>query len=217
MFFKGEGRSNLVYTLIALVVVIIIFLTVLLSNQLTKAYINDVALTNWTEDLQLRDGSNSLFGIEKWASFTYTNNDDSYPAYITVTSIKTLFMMSEADLLDKTIEAINNAKKDGIILDGDSLIEGKRKINEDHESMFVSYTGNDTSKDPNEQIKIIGETWNCAVSGTSVICIGFSQISDNLHNEPEINLLFWEQIIGDKIGSLGIINENGLIYNVRCH
>jgi hypothetical protein len=126
-------------------------------------------------------------------------------------------MMSESDLLDRTVEAINNANKDGIIIDEKSFFQGKRKINAGHESMFVSYTGNDTSKSPYEQIRIIGETWNCVVSGSSVICIGVAQISDNSHNLQGTDLSYWSQIVGDKIGSLGFENENGLIYNVICH
>ena len=217
MFFKGEGKNNILYALVAISVVLIIFFTILLSNQLTMAYIDDSVLIGWTEDIQQRDGNDNLFNLDKWASFTYRNNDDSFPAYVTVTSIKTIFMLSEDDLLDRTIEAINNAKKDGIIIDEDSFFQGKRKINDGHESMFVSYTGNDTSKIPNEQIRIIGETWNCVVSGSSVICIGFAQISDYSHNIQDTDLTYWGQIVGDKIGSLGFQNESGLIYNVICH
>ena len=132
MFFKGEGKNNILYALVAISVVLIIFFTILLSNQLTMAYIDDSVLIGWTEDIQQRDGNDNLFNLDKWASFTYRNNDDSFPAYVTITSIKTIFMMSEDDLLDRTIEAINNAKKDGIIIDEDSFFQGKRKINDGH-------------------------------------------------------------------------------------
>ena len=217
MIFNGEGRNNIIYAIVAIVVVVIIVLTVFLSNQLTKAYIDDNVLFDWTEDIEQRDGSDNLFGLEKWASFTYKNNDNSYPAYVTVTSIKTLFMMNEADLLDRTIDAISNAKKDGVIIDEESFFQGKRKIKNGHESMFVTYTGNDTSKNPQEQVRIIGETWNCVVSGSSVICIGIAQISDYSHNVPRTDLSYWEQIVGDSTSSIGFQNENGLIYNVICH
>jgi hypothetical protein len=217
MFFKGEGKNSRLYAIIALIVVIIIVFTFLFSNQLTKAYIPDKVLSFWTEDIEERSGSDTLFGLEKWASFTYRNNNETYPAYVTVTSIKALFMPSEADLLDKTIEALDKAKEDGIILDESSILRGKRKNNFNHESMFVIYTGNDTSKDPVEKIKIIGETWNCVVSGSSVICIGFAQITDNLHGNSEPNLIHWEKIVGSKTGFLGFISDNGLIYNVKCH
>lgn len=217
MNLKGEGRKNILYALVAIVVVIIIVFTVLLSNQLTKAYIDNIVLFDWTEDIQQRDGIDNLFGLEKWASFTYRNNNKSYPAYVTVTSIKTLIMINEADLLDRTIDAIYNAKKDGIIIDEGSLFQGKRKIKDGHESMFVTYNGNDTSKNPQEQIRIIGETWNCVVSGTSVICIGVAQISDYSQNATETDQSYWQQIVGDITSSIGFQNENGLIYNVNCH
>ena len=217
MFFKGQGKNIRLYAIIALVVVIIVILAFLLSNQLTKAYISDQVLSFWTEDIEERSGSDNFFGLEKWASFTYRNNNDSYPAYVTVTSIKTLFMVNEADLLGKTIEAINKARDDGVILDEESMIRGKRNINLGHESMYVIYSGIDNSKYPFEKIKIIGETWNCVVSGSSIICIGFAQITDNLNNNSEPNLTHWEKIVGDKGGFLGLFSNNGLIYNVKCH
>jgi len=217
MFFKGEGKNSKLYAIIALIVVFIVVLTFLLSNQLTKAYISDNVLSFWTEDIEERDGNDNFFGLEKWASFTYRNNNNSYPAYVTVTSIKTLFMPNEADLLAKTIEAMNKARENGIILEESSVLKGKRNINFGHESKYVIYTGNDTSKDPIEKIRIIGETWNCVVSGSSIICIGFAQITDNLNNNSEPNLTHWEKIVGNKAGFLGFFSDNGLIYNVKCH
>jgi hypothetical protein len=44
------------------------------------------------------------------------------------------------------------------------------------------YNGTDNSKNPSEEVKIIGEVWNCATSGTSIICIGVAQITDNAHS-----------------------------------
>jgi hypothetical protein len=83
--------------------------------------------------------------------------------------------------------------------------------------MFVVFYGNDTSKNPTEQIRIIGETWNCVVSGSSIICLGFAQITDNSDTGSEPDYSYWEHIIGDKIGFFGVQNEKGLIYNVKCH
>ncbi len=217
MFFKGEGKNSKLYAIITIIIIIIVILTVFSTNQLTKAYISDKFLSSWTEDIEERDGDDNFFGLEKWASFTYRNNNNSYPAYVSVTSIKTLFMMKEDDLYAKTLETINNAKKSGIDLDKGSIVEGRRNIKYGHESMYVIYSGNDTSKDPFEKIKIIGETWNCVISGSSIICIGFAQITDNLHNKTKPNFTYWEKIVGDNVGSLGYFNDNGLIYNVKCH
>ena len=217
MIFKGEGRNNKVYAIVAIIVVIIVFLSVVATNKLTKAYISNNVLSFWYEDIEDRVSINNLFGLEKFSGFTYRNNNNSYPAYVTVTSVKTIFLMSEKDLLDRTRQALNNAKEDGIIIDENSIVEGKRDIGTDHRSMYVIYNGNDTSKIPNEKIKIIGETWNCVNSGTSIICIGFAQITDNLHDDSEPDLKHWQKIVGDPIGSLGFFSDSGLIYNVRCH
>ena len=210
MVFKGEGSGNWVYGIIAVIIIIVIVLTIIFSaNNLTPAYIDDdiLADNNWSEDITERYYEERLFGLEKQASFTYRIND-SYPSYLTVTSIKTLFMMSEDELLSKTIETINNEIENfNIVLDNTSKIEGDRLLNSSHKTMYVIYNGTDTSKNPSEKIKIIGETWNCAGSGTSIICIGLAQITDNIHNNSDENLLHWTEII----------KENGLIFNVRCH
>jgi hypothetical protein len=86
--------------------------------------------------------------------------------------------------------------------------------------MYTIYEGNDTSKDPYEKIKIIGESWSCGTSGTSIIIIGVAQISDNLNNNTEINTTHWAKIVKDEEGTFGLeefIGEDGLIYNIICH
>jgi hypothetical protein len=174
-------------------------------------------LSFWSEDIEDRVDSDNLLGLEKYSGFTYRNNNNSYPAYLTVTSIKTIFLMSEEDLLERTRQAINSAKKDGINLDENSFVEGKRDIGSGHRSMYVIYNGSYASKVPNEKIKIIGETWNCVNSGISIICIGVAQITGNLHDDFEQDLTHWQKIVGDPISLLGYHSDSGLIYNVRCH
>jgi hypothetical protein len=207
---KGGERENIIYIIIALIIIIVIITTVFFStNRLNIAFIEDSLLfDSWYEDIDERKDESKLFGLEKWASFTYKNNNDSYPSYITITSIKLLFMMNEEDLLDKTELTINEASDQGIFIDYDSRISGVRVINNGHKTMYIIYDGNDTTKNPYERIKIIGETWNCANSGTSIICIGFAQVTNNAYNNSKVNTTHWDKIIdyGD-----------GLIYNVKCH
>ena len=75
MFFKGEGKNSKWYAIIAIIIVIIIILTVFSTNQLTKAYISDNVLSSWSEDIEQRSGEDNFFGLEKWASITYRNNN----------------------------------------------------------------------------------------------------------------------------------------------
>ena len=218
MILKGGSRDNKIYTIIAIfVIIIIIFAVFFSSNKLNEAIIDESVLNDaWVEDIAERDSGSQLFGLEKWVSYTYINKDDIFPAYVTVTSIKTIFMKSEEDLRDQTLETIKKASKQGIVVDEETKITGERLLNNGHKTMYVVYDSNDTSKEPHEKIKIIGETWSCGPSGTSVICIGFAQVTNHLI----INTTYWEKIIKDKKGTFGqgnLIGTDGLLFNVKCH
>lgn len=223
MVFKGGVRENRVYIAIAILTMTVIILAIIFStSQLTKAYIEDGILgESWGEDIDERVEGSQLFGIEKWISFTYRNENDSYLAYVTINSIKMFFMMNENDLEEKTIETINKASEQGIVIDKNSEVTGQRVIKDKaHRTNYFIYDGNDTSNEVYEKIKIIGECWNCEKSGTSVICIGVARISDNAHSNSESVTTYWAEIIGDKIGTFGLGDyktNNGLIFNVKCH
>ena len=222
MVFKGGSRENKIYAVIAIVIIVVIILTVFLSgNQLIEAKIEDqIPGSNWGEDLDERDGDSQLLGLEKWVSYTYKNNDELFPAYVTVTSIKTLFMMNEEDLIDHTLDTIKKASEQGLIIDENSEINGERILSKGHKTMYIIYDGDDTSKIPFEKIKIIGESWSCGTSGTSIISIGVAQITDNLNNNSEINTAHWAKIIKDKKGTFGLEEfkgDDGLIFNIICH
>jgi len=215
--FKGGSRDNKIYAVIAIFIVVLIVLTVLwflIASPLTEAYIeNNILGDAWNEDIRERDGGSQLGGLEKWASFTYRNNDNKFPAYVTVTSYKLIFMMNEDQLKDQTIETIRQASEEGIVIDENSKITGERALNNGHTTMYIIYDGNDTS---DEMIKIIGETWNCGISGTSIICIGFAQLTNN----SETNSAHWAKIIRDKTETFGVGDfqgDDGLIFNVKCH
>jgi len=212
-----------IYGLLAIIIVIVIIVTILFSgNKLTEAYIDDNFLVKhgWSEDINDRFYEERLFGLEKQASFNYRIDGD-YPSFLTVTSIKTLFMMSEEELLKKTTETIKSESNNlNLILDDNSTISGQRLLDNTHNSLYIIYNGTDNSISPPEKIKIIGETWNCAVSGTSIICIGFSQVSNN----SETSLVNWANIIKNIKGnfvkiynSSDFLGTDGLISNVKCH
>ena len=218
MIFKGGSRDNKIYTIIAIfVIIIIIFAVFFSSNELNEAIIDELTLSDsWLEDISERDSGSQLFGLEKWVSYTYVNKDKIFPAYVTVTSIKTLFMSSEEDLSDQTLETIKKASKQNIVIDEQTMITGERLLNNGHRTRYMMFEGVDTSKEPYEQIKIIGETWNCGNSGTSIICIGLAQVTNTLNK----NTTYWEQIIRDKKGTFGqglFLGTDGLLFNVICH
>lgn len=218
MIFKGGSRDNKIYTIIAIsVIIIIIFAVFFSSNVLNEAIIEEFVLSDtWIEDISERDSDSQLLGLEQWISYTYVNKDDIFPAYVTVTSIKTIFMKSEGDLRDQILDTIKKASKHGIVVDEGTKLIGERLLNNGHKTMYLIYDGNDTSKEPHEQIKIIGETWNCGPSGTSIICIGLAQVTNHLI----INSTYWEKIIRDKKGTFGqgvYQGTDGLLFNVKCH
>ena len=215
MVFKGDSREYKIYGVIAIFIIVVIVLAIFFSsNQLTEAYIVDNVLdANWSEDINERESDSRLWGLEKWGSYTYKTSDSKFPAYVTITSIKTLFMMNEDDLKDQTLNTINQASEQGIFLKEDTKITGERVLSNEHKTIYIVYEGNNTL---GEMIKIIGETWNCKISGTSIICIGFAQLTNN----SVTNTTYWTKIIKDKEGTFGLGDfkgEDGLIFNVKCH
>jgi hypothetical protein len=217
--FKGGSRENRIYVIIAIFVFIVIIITVFFgSNQLIPAYIEKEDLKgDWSEDISAKSGGSQLLGLEKWSTFTYKIND-SHPAYIKIITYKLLFMWSEEQLLNKLIELIETSISEGIEINLDSKVLGERIISKGHLTQYVTYNGNDTSKDPIEKIKIIGEAWNCPKSGTSILCIGVAQITDTKNNDSTEYLNHWSEIVKDKEGTFGFQDsEGGLIFNIKCH
>jgi len=218
---KRRLGDSKVYAIIAVFIIIVILLTVIISSSdMNHAYISEDYLTDgWSEDIEARENSYEL--LNSWIIFTYLNDDVNYPASITVTTKKTLFMMSESELIDETIKTIKDASGQGITIDDATKISGKRVlINGEHQTRYVVYNGTDNSSGVSENVKVIGETWNCGVSGTSIICIGVAQITDNLHSNNSIVTAHWEKIIRDKEGTFGTgeyIGDDGLLFNVKCH
>ena len=221
MSFSDESKDNKIYFAVAIFIIIVVVLTIFLSsNQLISAKINDTVLNNsWIEDISERDSGSGFLGLEKWASFTYKNNDESYPAYITVTTFKTIFLMNEQTLKNKMEETIKESFGPDVSIDLESKTTGERTLGNGHSTLYSIYDGNYSFNENNEKIKIIGETWNCGVSGTSIICIGYAQITDNTNNNSEPSLNNWIKILKDIDGTFGedFKGVGGLIYNTKCH
>jgi hypothetical protein len=228
---KDGLRGNRVYVIIAIFIIIVIILTFLFSNShLNPAYVPYDVLDRWYEDITERSSGSQVFGLESWSSFTYRNDNNNYPSYVTVTTIKKIFMMNENELEDKTRDTIlEKASEQNISIDKNTEIFGQRALKKGHKTMYVVYDGVRTlSDDTSEQVKFIGETWNCDRSCTSIICIGYSQVTNNSYNNSELNLKYWAEIIADNEGTFmeeyvssdyynKLLNSTGLIYNVKCH
>ena len=209
MVWTSDHGGTRWYAVLAVFVLVVVMVATLFSGrQLTAAYVaDDVLVGGWGENLLERVAETRLFGLEQWVSFTY-EIDDSYPASLTVTTMTTPVMMNEQELRNQMINTIQQQAEKGIIIDQASEETGERLLNNSHQTIYVRYCGNDTSTTPAEEIKIIGEAWNCGISGTSVLCIGVAQVSDFAHSVTAKNTERWETIVGDK---------NGLIFNVICH
>ena len=137
----------------------------------------------------------------------------------TVSSFKTIFIISEEDLKNKMEETIKESYKQDISVDFETKISGERTLGNGHKTKYSIYDGNYSFDEGNDEIKIIGESWNCGISGTSIICIGYAQVTDNAHNNSEIDLTYWIRILKDKDGTFGLDfkGNDGLIFNVKCH
>lgn len=220
---EDKFRGSKLYIVIAVFVIVVVFLAIVLGpgSSFFIAYVSDDVLfdTEWVENPLKRVTSEQLFGLEKYASYTYEING-VYPASLTVTTVKTLVMMSEDQIRDMVLESIRDAQNQSIIIDNETEITGWRVLENEHRTQYIIYDGVKTSITPFESVKIIGEVWNCGISGTSVICIGISQVTDNANDNPSINNTSWEKIVQDKEGTFGTGNYmglDGLIYNVVCH
>jgi hypothetical protein len=213
------GEKRLYLIIAGIVIILVIFIFIISNSQFTPAYVPDSFLEDtWTESLEDRNSGSQLLGLSKWYSLTYEVKGD-YPAYLTVASFKNFLMMNEDELKDKTMETIEKETlAQGLDIDLVSRIDGERILKNNHKTMYIIYTGNDSTKDPVEKIKIIGEVWNCGQSGVSIICIGVAQITDFAHNNSVENTIYWEKILRDENGKIDDSQgEDGLINNVLCH
>ncbi|MFW6120439.1 MAG: hypothetical protein ACOC80_06010 [Petrotogales bacterium] len=195
--------------------VLILLLSTTFSGclDINCAYIPDSVLTGrWYENASLRNTGSQFLGLEKWCGSVYEING-KYPASLTVTTLKTLVLTNEEELEKKTKEAIEETFGDSIQLN--ESINGERTLLKKHKTMYVVYDGRYINK--NEEVKIIGEVWNCGDSGTSIICMGIVHITNN-ENPTIQNTDNWQKMVMDPKGTIeNFTGEDGLIYNIHCH
>lgn len=218
-------EENKLYAIIAILVTILIVVVLIISSSdMKEAVVScDVLANGWYEDVDERFFDSRLFGLEKHVSLTYRFDNYSFPSFLTVNTYKTVFMMNEKELFKKTVESIKESMRvKNVVLNNQSVLEGRRILENKHKTMYIVYNGTKISEDSREEIKVIGETWNCGKSGTSVIAIGYAQITNN----SEKNLSHWEKIIKDQSNTFGFyddsdgytfLGKDGLIFNIECH
>lgn len=208
----GEIKKQI---LISIVIIFIFFTALSGCVNIKCAYIPDEILSDgWYENLSLRNTGLHFLGLEKWCSSIYELKG-KYPASLTITTIKSLLLADEEEINQKTQEIIEKNFIDNIQLNESTKITGERTLFNSHKTKYIVYEGLDIIK--KNKIKIIGEVWNCGISGSSVICIGLAYISNDENPNIE-NIDIWEKMVADHIGSIeNHIGQNGLIYNVICH
>lgn len=217
----GLGENKL-YIGVSFFVIIVIVLTILFStSDINPARIPlDVLGEEWFWDTDNSTKDESFLGLESFNSFTYRCDNDSFPAYVTISTMKKFFMMNEKDLIEETEDLILSKTMDqGIIIDKKTRIDGERTLKSGHKTMYFVYNGSLVSDDISEDIMIFGETWNCDKSRTSIVCVAVAQTS-NQELDVKNNFSFWSKILRDPNGTFGIdvfIGSDGLIFNIVCH
>ncbi len=218
---SGFEESKL-YVIIAIFVIVVIVLTILFSGRdINPARVPfDVLGDTWYWDSKNSSREEGFMGLERFCSFTYRCENDSFPAYVTVSTMKNFFMMDEKDLIDETEDMIISKTSDqNIVLDKKTRLSGERNLNNEHNSFYFVYNASKGEGNSSEKIKIFGEAWNCEKSGTSIVCVGMAQISNSTLGTDNYQF-FWSKIVRDNVGTFGFDEfqgSDGLIFNVICH
>ena len=215
-------RFRLTALLFATVIVCISILSGCL--EIREAYIDDIYLSNWK--LIATNETSEFFGLGKWITKEYAYKDNNFPAFLCITTIKTLLLMSENDLKKMAFEdLLKDLEKQGITVDENSIKEGSRKMGLGHITNYVVCNGS-ISKEfeklnllgkkielffnlkgkviefkANETVKILAEVWNCKESGVSVICLGIAQITQHGLVFVYKNSTAWKEMVGDPYGT----------------
>ena len=204
-----------------LLIVILICIVLVVSSgcvSVTNAYIPSAVLTDgWYENTALRNTLTQFLGLEQVLSVTY-EVQGSFPASLTVMTLKSLVLMDEAELQKKTRDTIFTTMKASIELNSTPRLTGERVLLNGHRTMYMVFSGIDTANESAGKVNVIGEVWNCATSGTSIICIGIAYTTHTMNQSTTTNTTNWKKIVIDKDTSIDYFKgENGLIPHVICH
>ncbi|MBU0497802.1 MAG: hypothetical protein KKG04_07605 [Candidatus Thermoplasmatota archaeon] len=167
---------------------------------------------SWDEASALRNTGIEFLGLEKWTSITYEYRGEE-KASLTITTINTLVLTDETELesfIDATIHTTFQTQYEINLTH-----KGSRTLHQEHVSRYHTYEGYNSSK--NTRVLVIGETWNCGIAGVSIICLGVVFQDDNTTTLPQ-KLVPWVDLVADPAGSIyDTTQQNGLIYDIKCH
>jgi hypothetical protein len=218
-----DSKIKIKYLFISIIFIFIILSAIyfnLVNKELNEAYIHHNFLdNNWYENLNYREMGSQLFGLEKWSTLRYEVNDN-YSSYLTITTINTITLKSEKEMRNKVEEMVESIVDRGIFIDINSKISGERLLKNGHKTYYSIFHGVDNSKFTSELVYIIIEVWNCGIEDNSIICLGFSKVTDKLNNNLNVNISNWQKIVGDPFETFGknlFQREDALIYNIICH
>ena len=199
-----------------ILLILALLFTLMVSSgcvELKTAYIPPELLQpGWEEATDLRNTGIEFLSLEKWSSITYTFQINTQ-ASLTITTINSLILTDEKELIKYANTSIQKTFSQHYTLNIEK--QGSRELAMKHTSKYVVYIAQNNTI--NKTIGIIGEVWNCGISGISVICLGYSYIDTNTIN-PYQNTSTWNAIIGDPLGTIdNNYKDDGLIYSIRCH
>lgn len=91
---------------------------------------------SWQENETAKEKGSRTFGLEKWVTLIYEKNGD-YPGSLCVTSLKTLMLMDEKELLQGVKESVfEQAEEQGLEIVEDSISTGYRKTALSHQTKY---------------------------------------------------------------------------------
>ncbi|MEM0493184.1 MAG: hypothetical protein QXS02_04430 [Candidatus Thermoplasmatota archaeon] len=214
---------NRKYTLLALIIIVlgvisIVFVVILNSINIKVAYIPDEKLSHgWYEDTSLRSSSSYILGFEQCRSITYKFNNDS-SAILVVITVKSLGWLNSKQLEEKIDYFLEyNIKDKNITINESMKKRGERVHPNGHRAVYILSRGTYQEENITFNVELIGEAWNCDISGTSIICIGYActtRINDNRVYEDKSR---YRAMVADQLASVDGIRGEGLIVNVACH
>ncbi len=159
-------------------------------------------------------------------AYTFDPDDGGppFPATLLIYSLREMNRRGVSELLRftrDTVEDVANAQ--GIQLDPVENANGDREIGNGAKTMWFTRAGTVEASDlftAGESVRIVGEAWYDARSRTSIVAVGFAQVSgpgtipfQTLRDETT-----WVRIVGDPAGSIhASTTPQGFIYNTVSH
>jgi len=215
-------RKHMLIILVVLILGLLSIVFVILQNSINipVAHIpGEILSDEWYEDASLRTSRSYLFGFEQCRSVTYKfkNNDSS--AILVIITVKSLGSLSTNELAEKMDYFLQYYTKDkGIIINESSKRSGERVHPNGHKTTYMILRGERQYENITFNIRLISEAWNCDVSGTSVICVGYSYTTYKSETRVYEDNSRYKRIVEDQQGSIdGLRGDKGLISNVVCH